>query len=185
MNVINTKLKGVVIIEPDVFGDHRGFFLESYNQQKYQEIGIKKPFVQDNHSRSGKGVLRGLHFQKTKPQGKLVRVSAGEVFDVAVDVNPHSETFAQWVGVILSSENHKQFYVPPGYAHGFVVLSETADFQYKCTNFYDPADEGGIVWNDEQLAIDCPISSPSLSDKDVKLPTLKNAHADLLLLNEK
>lgn len=175
MNVITTKLKGVLIIEPDVFGDHRGFFLESYNQQRYKEAGIQETFVQDNHSRSGKGVLRGLHFQKTKPQGKLVRVSVGEVFDVAVDINPDSETFTQWVGANLSSENHTQFYVPPGYAHGFVVLSETADFQYKCTDFYDPADEAGIAWDDPSINIQWPVSDPILSEKDLNLPTLENS----------
>ena len=173
MNVIETKLKGVVIIEPAVFGDHRGFFLESYNQQRYEEAGIHESFVQDNHSRSARGVLRGLHFQRTKPQGKLVRVTHGEVFDVAVDINPDSATYAQWVGVNLSSENHTQLYVPPGYAHGFVVLSESADFQYKCTEFYDPTDEAGILWSDNQLNINWPIASPRLSDKDSRLPTLE------------
>ena len=173
MNVIETKLKGVVIIEPAVFGDHRGFFLESYNQQRYEEAGIHESFVQDNHSRSARGVLRGLHFQRTKPQGKLVRVTHGEVFDVAVDINPDSATYAQWVGVNLSSENHTQLYVRPGYAHGFVVLSESADFQYKCTEFYDPTDEAGILWSDNQLNINWPIASPRLSDKDSRLPTLE------------
>jgi dTDP-4-dehydrorhamnose 3,5-epimerase len=173
MNVIETKLKGVVIIEPAVFGDHRGFFLESYNQQRYEEAGILESFVQDNHSRSARGVLRGLHFQRTKPQGKLVRVTHGEVFDVVVDINPDSATYAQWVGVNLSSENHTQLYVPPGYAHGFVVLSESADFQYKCTEFYDPTDEAGVLWSDNQLSINWPIASPRLSDKDSRLPTLE------------
>jgi len=175
MNVIETRLKGVVIIEPVVFGDHRGFFLESYNQNSYRAAGIQENFVQDNHSRSGKDVLRGLHFQRKKPQGKLVRVTEGEVFDVAVDINPHSETFTQWVGITLSANNHRQFYVPPGYAHGFVVISETADFQYKCTEFYDPADEGGILWNDSRLAIDWPVINPKLSDKDRNLPTIEQA----------
>ena len=160
MNVVKTKLEGVVVIEPTVFGDDRGFFLESYNQRHYAEAGIHASFVQDNHSRSGRGVLRGLHFQKTKPQGKLVRVTHGEVYDVAVDVN-------------LSSENHKLLYVPPGYAHGFVVLSESADFQYKCTEFYDVSDEGGIAWDDGTLSIDWPIKNPVLSDKDIRLPSLK------------
>jgi dTDP-4-dehydrorhamnose 3,5-epimerase len=173
MKVIKTKLEGVVIIEPTVFGDDRGFFLENYNQQRYAEAGIHASFVQDNHSRSGRGVLRGLHFQKTKPQGKLLRVTHGEVFDVAVDINPESTTYMQWVGVNLSAQNHTQIYVPPGYAHGFVVLSEFADFQYKCTEFYDPTDESGILWSDTQLGITWPIASPQLSDKDSKLPTLK------------
>ena len=173
MNVIETKLKGVVIIEPAVFGDHRGFFLESYNQQRYEEAGIHESFVQDNHSRSARGVLRGLHFQRTKPQGKLVRVTHGEVYDVAVDINPDSKTFSQWIGVNLSSENHKLLYVPPGYAHGFVVLSKSADFQYKCTEFYDVSDEGGIAWDDATLNIAWPIENPTLSDKDIRLPSLK------------
>jgi dTDP-4-dehydrorhamnose 3,5-epimerase len=173
VNVVKTKLEGVVVIEPTVFGDDRGFFLESYHQRHYAEAGIHASFVQDNHSRSGRGVLRGLHFQKTKPQGKLVRVTHGEVFDVAVDINPDSATYAQWVGVNLSSENHTQLYVPPGYAHGFVVLSESADFQYKCTEFYDPTDEAGVLWSDNQLSINWPIASPRLSDKDSRLPTLE------------
>ena len=175
MNVVKTKLEGVVVIEPTVFGDDRGFFLESYNQRHYAEAGIHASFVQDNHSRSERGVLRGLHFQKTKPQGKLVRVTRGEVFDVAVDVNPDSKTFSQWIGVNLSSENHKLLYVPPGYAHGFVVLSESADFQYKCTEFYDVSDEGGIAWDDATLNITWPIENPILSDKDLHLSSL-NEH---------
>ena len=175
MNVVKTKLEGVVVIEPTVFGDDRGFFLESYNQRHYAEAGIHASFVQDNHSRSERGVLRGLHFQKTKPQGKLVRVTNGEVYDVAVDVNPYSKTFAKWIGVNLSSENHKLLYVPPGYAHGFVVLSESADFQYKCTEFYDVSDEGGIAWDDATLNIEWPIENPILSDKDLHLSSL-NEH---------
>jgi dTDP-4-dehydrorhamnose 3,5-epimerase len=172
VNVIQTKLEGVIIIEPKLFGDQRGFFVESYNQRRYEENGILDTFVQDNHSRSAKGVLRGLHFQKQKPQGKLVQVTHGEVFDVAVDVNPKSKTFSQWVGVKLNSANHTQVYIPPGYAHGFVVISESADFHYKCTEFYDPADEAGIIWNDETINIDWPIKNPILSEKDQKLPTL-------------
>ncbi|NRB37889.1 MAG: dTDP-4-dehydrorhamnose 3,5-epimerase [Pseudomonadales bacterium] len=173
MNIVKTKLPGVVIIEPRVFGDERGFFLESYQKEKYQEAGISLEFVQDNHSRSGRNVLRGLHFQINKPQGKLVRVTAGEVYDVAVDINPESETFGEYVAVVLSGTNHKQFYVPPGYAHGFCVISETADFQYKCTDYYDPSDEGGIIWNDSDINIDWPISEPSLSEKDKVNQTLK------------
>ena len=173
MDIEPTPLDGVMLIKPRVFGDDRGFFLESYNQRHYAEAGIHDSFVQDNHSRSGRGVLRGLHFQKAKPQGKLVRVTHGEVYDVAVDVNPDSKTFAQWIGVNLSSENHKLLYVPPGYAHGFVVLSESADFQYKCTEFYDVSDEGGIAWDDGTLSIDWPIKNPVLSDKDIRLPSLK------------
>ena len=174
MNVIQTKLSGVVIIEPKVFGDDRGFFLETYQKQRYQDLaGIELDFVQDNHSRSAKGVLRGLHFQKTKPQCKLVRVVSGEVFDVAVDINPASATYGQYEGVILSAENKRQFWVPPGYAHGFAVLSETADFEYKCTDYYDPSDEGSLLWNDPEVAIEWPLESPTLSEKDATAPTLK------------
>ncbi len=168
MKVIPTKLQDCLIIEPKVFGDERGFFLESFQAERYkQQAGIDLPFVQDNHSRSAHGVLRGLHFQKTKPQGKLVRVVRGEVFDVAVDIRPHSETFGKWEGVILSEQNHRQFWVPPGFAHGFLVLSEFADFEYKCTDYYDPSDEGSICWNDPQLAIEWPLNiQPLLSAKD-------------------
>ncbi|WLQ15472.1 dTDP-4-dehydrorhamnose 3,5-epimerase [Hahella aquimaris] len=175
MKVIHTKLSGVVIIEPKVFGDHRGFFIETYQAARYRdEAGIDLEFVQDNHSRSGRGVLRGLHFQKTKPQGKLVRVTQGEVFDVAVDLRKGSPTYGQWEGVILSGENHLQFYVPPGFAHGFCVLSDTADFQYKCTDYYDPSDEGGLIWNDPDVGVAWPIESPNLSQKDLALPTLRD-----------
>lgn len=173
MNVIKTKLPGVVIIEPKVFGDERGFFLETFQAERYREMAdIDLPFVQDNHSRSARGVLRGLHFQISKPQGKLVRVVRGEVYDVAVDINPDSATFGQYEGVILNEENKRQFWVPPGYAHGFVVMSETADFEYKCTDYYDPSDEGSIIWNDPQVGIDWPIDAPQLSTKDVNAPTL-------------
>lgn len=173
MEVIKTGLDGVVIIEPKVFGDERGFFLESFQADRYRELaGIEQAFVQDNHSRSSKGVLRGLHFQVNNPQGKLVRVVRGEVFDVAVDVNPASPTYGHYEGVVLSESNKRQFWVPPGYAHGFVVLSDTADFEYKCTEYYDPADEGGIIWNDPKVAIDWPIADPVLSAKDAVLPTL-------------
>jgi len=173
MNVIKTKLEDAVIIEPKVFGDHRGFFMETYQKERYQEAGIPLEFVQDNHSRSSKGVLRGLHFQKTKPQGKLVRVVQGEVFDVAVDIRKDSPSYGQWEGVILSEENKRQFYVPPGFAHGFVVLSETADFEYKCTDYYDPSDEGAILWEDPDLAILWPIDEPKLSEKDKNAPSFK------------
>lgn len=157
MNVIQTKLKDCVIIEPKVFGDARGFFLETFQAERYAELaGITLPFVQDNHSRSAKGVLRGLHFQKSKPQGKLVRVVRGEVYDVAVDIRQDSPSFGLWEGVLLSEENKRQFWVPPGFAHGFVVLSDVADFEYKCTDYYDPTDEGSIIWNDTELAIDWP-----------------------------
>lgn len=176
MEVITTKLPGVLIIKPDVFGDSRGFFLETYQQQKYADLGIDQKFVQDNQSRSQRGVLRGLHFQKTKPQGKLVMVTRGNVFDVAVDINPQSATYGQYVAAELSDKTLIQFYIPPGYAHGFVVLSDDTDFCYKCTDFYDPADEGGVIWNDPDINIDWPIKQPALSDKDKQLPTLKQLH---------
>jgi dTDP-4-dehydrorhamnose 3,5-epimerase len=157
-----------VIIEPEVFGDERGFFLETFHTSRYADLaGISLPFVQDNYSRSLKGVLRGLHFQKKKPQGKLISVARGEVYDVAVDIRKGSSTFGQWVGVILSEENKKQLWVPPGFAHGFVALSEIADFEYKCTDYYDPSDEGSILWNDPDLAIGWPVENPILSDKDI------------------
>lgn len=167
MNVIKTDIEGVLIIEPQVFGDERGFFLETFQAKRYaQEAGITQEFVQDNHSRSSYGVLRGLHFQKTKPQGKLVRVVSGEVFDVAVDIRPGSPTYGQWAGTHLSAENKRQFWVPPGMAHGFVVLSETADFEYKCTDYYDPTDEACLLWNDPDIAINWPVDEPVLSAKD-------------------
>ena len=167
MKVIETSICGCVIIEPTVFGDERGFFLETFHAARYAEsAGIDLPFVQDNHSRSSKRVLRGLHFQKTKPQGKLVRVVRGEVYDVAVDIRKGSATFGEWEGVILSEDNKKQFWVPPGFAHGFVVVSPTADFEYKCTDYYDPSDEGSILWSDPDLDIPWPIANPVLSAKD-------------------
>lgn len=173
MNIIKTKLNDCLIIEPKVFGDERGFFLESFHQQRYeQQTGIQQSFVQDNHSRSAYGVLRGLHFQRTRPQGKLVRVVRGEVFDVAVDIRPQSPTFGQWEAVILSEENKRQFWVPPGFAHGFQVLSDFADFEYKCTDYYAPEDEASLAWNDPQLGIDWPIQQPLLSAKDAKAFTL-------------
>ena len=167
MKTINTKLNDCVIIEPTVHGDDRGFFLESFHLSRYAELaGIKLPFVQDNHSRSTKGVLRGLHFQKTKPQGKLVRDVKGEVFDVAVDLRKESSTFGEYESVVLTEENKKQFWVPPGFAHGFIVLSDYADFEYKCTDYYDPSDEGSILWCDQELGIDWPLVNPILSEKD-------------------
>lgn len=173
MKVIETKLPGVVIIEPKVFGDSRGFFLESFQADRYREAaGIESAFVQDNHSRSSKGVLRGLHFQIKKPQGKLVRVIRGAVLDVAVDIDSASPTYGQYESVVLSEDNHRQLWVPPGYAHGFAVLSDIADFEYKCTEYYDANDEGGVVWNDSSLGIDWMIAAPKLSEKDQQLPTL-------------
>ena len=167
MKVIETSICGCVIIEPTVFGDERGFFLETFHAARYAEsAGIDLPFVQDNHSRSSKGVLRGLHFQKTKPQGKLVRVVRGEVYDVAVDIRANSKTFGKWEAVILSEHNKLQFWVPPGFAHGFVVLSDSADFEYKCTDFYDSTDEGSILWSDPDLGIQWPVQNPIVSAKD-------------------
>jgi len=177
MKITETKLAGLLIIELKVFGDARGFFKETFQSERYREAGIEYTFVQDNYSRSQKGVLRGLHFQITKPQGKLVSCPKGAVFDVAVDIDPESTTYDQYVGVELTEENHKQLWVPPGYAHGFCVLSETADFQYKCTDYYDPSDEGGVIWNDPDVAIDWPIADPSLSSKDALLPTLTQLNA--------
>ena len=167
MNVIKTKIKDLLIIEPKVFGDDRGFFYETFQKERYRAAGIDVEFVQDNRSRSIKGVLRGLHFQKTKPQGKLVTVTDGEVFDVAVDLRPGSETFGQHETIILTGKNKLQFYVPPGFAHGFCVLSETADFQYKCTDYYDSGDESGLLWSCKELNIQWPIKSPILSAKDL------------------
>ena len=173
MKVIETKLKDCVIIEPKVFGDERGFFLETFQAERYAaQAGITLPFLQDNHSRSSKGVLRGLHFQINKPQGKLVRVVKGKVYDVAVDIREGSATFGLWEAVILSEENKIQFWVPPGLAHGFVVLSETADFEYKCTDYYDPSDEGSILWNDSDLNIPWPTDVPNLSEKDANAEKL-------------
>jgi len=166
MKITPTSIPDVLLIDPDVFGDARGFFMESWHAQKYAEQGLDVSFVQDNHSRSSRGVLRGLHYQLEQPQGKLVRVVSGSVFDVAVDIRKGSPSFGQWVGAELSSENHRQFYVPPGFAHGFCVLSESADFLYKCTDFYAPHDEHGILWNDPAIGIDWPGDDFRISDKD-------------------
>ncbi len=166
MNRIETEIPGVIIVEPKVFGDARGFFMETFSAQRYQDAGIPGPFVQDNVSFSQKGVLRGLHFQNPNPQGKLVEVLIGEVFDVAVDIRLGSPTFGKWVGVTLSADNHRQFFVPAGFAHGFCVLSDTALFHYKCTEYYSPANEGGIAWNDPDIGIKWPIAAPQLSAKD-------------------
>ncbi|MEY4921517.1 MAG: hypothetical protein RLY17_234 [Pseudomonadota bacterium] len=167
MQVTDTKIDGVKIIQPKVFGDARGFFLETFEKKRYQEmLDIDLDFVQDNHSRSSRGVLRGLHFQKVNPQGKLVRVVRGEVFDVVVDIRTYSPTYGAWEGVTLSEENKLQFWLPPGLAHGFVVLSDTADFEYKCTDYYNPAEEGCLLWNDPAVGIEWPIANPLLSEKD-------------------
>ncbi|KFX21076.1 dTDP-4-dehydrorhamnose 3,5-epimerase [Pectobacterium betavasculorum] len=167
MQVKDTRIEGVKIVQPKVFGDARGFFLETFEKRRYQEmLNIDLDFVQDNHSRSSQGVLRGLHFQKSNPQGKLVRVVRGEVFDVAVDIRPGSPTYGAWEGVILSEENKTQFWIPPGLAHGFVVLSDVADFEYKCTDYYNPANEGCLLWNDSDVGIEWPVTEPLLSEKD-------------------
>ena len=165
-------LPGALVIEPDVFGDTRGFFLESYQLRRYRELGIEDAFVQDNCSRSERGVLRGLHYQKERPQGKLVFVTRGEVFDVVVDIRPESRTFRKWYGLVLSDQNHFQLYVPPGFAHGFCVLSEIADFSYKCTEYYAGEDEGSIIWNDADIGIKWPMDRVKLSSKDSKAPKL-------------
>ncbi len=173
MRVTSTDLPGVLLIAPDVYGDERGFFVETFQVQRYlAAAGIEASFVQDNHSRSRRGVLRGLHLQRARPQGKLVRVARGEVFDVAADIEPKSPTFGRWVGAVLSDGNHHQHWIPPGYAHGFLVLSEVADFEYKCTDYYDPKSEAGVIWNDPDLRIAWPIADPTLSAKDLRLPTL-------------
>ncbi len=173
MNVIETELPGVLIIEPNVFGDDRGFFFESFQLDRYSSQNIPKHFVQDNMSRSEQGVLRGLHYQLEQPQGKLVWVTRGKVFDVAVDIRKGSPTFGQHVSVILDDENHRQFYIPPGFAHGFCVMSLEADFYYKCTDYYHAASEKGVMWNDPDLKIDWPTKAPKLSAKDEVYSSLK------------
>ena len=171
MKIVKTNISDVFIIEPKVFKDKRGFFLEAWNKKTFLDNGLDMDFVQDNHSSSVKGTLRGLHYQTQNSQGKLVRVTKGEVFDVAVDLRKNSKTFGQWVGAILSAENQKMFWIPPKFAHGFYVISEVAEFQYKCTNFYDPCSEKCIKWDDKALAIAWPIENnlkPIVSDKDFK-----------------
>ena len=165
------EIEGLKIITPTVFGDERGYFMETYNYNDFKEVGIDLKFVQDNQSKSVQGVLRGLHFQYEYPQDKLVRVISGEVFDVAVDLRKDSATYGKWHGVILSAENKKQFFVPKGFAHGFLVLSESAEFAYKCSDFYKPSDEGGIIWDDPEIGIEWPIPDgmePLISEKDKK-----------------
>lgn len=176
MNVVKTAIPDVLILEPKVFGDSRGFFLESFNKAVLANVGITAEFVQDNHSRSARNVLRGLHYQVNKPQGKLVRVVTGEVFDVAVDIRRSSPTFGKWVGARLSAENNKQLWVPPGFAHGFVVLSESADFLYKVTEYWSAKDERSILWNDAEIGIEWPIAGgPVLSAKDAAGAKLRDA----------
>ena len=175
-----TRLPEVLVLEPRVFGDERGFFLESFNARSFEQAtGLAVPFVQDNHSRSARGVLRGVHYQIRQPQGKLVRVTAGRVFDVAVDLRRSSPRFGQWAGVELSAENHRQLWVPPGFGHGFLVLSDSADFLYKTTDYYAPEHERALVWNDAQVGIEWPLADlgvpVALSAKDAAAPVLANA----------
>ena len=179
MRFVPTAIPDVLIIEPDVHRDGRGFFLETYHEQKYRAGGVPGPFLQDNHSLSVGGTLRGLHLQARHPQGKLVRVVEGEIFDVAVDVRRGSPAFGRWVGHTLSAENFRQCWVPPGFAHGFCVLSERAHVEYKCTDFYDAAGEIGIIWNDPTLGIVWPIASPIVSDRDRRHPKLSELMAML------
>ncbi|MBI4604187.1 MAG: dTDP-4-dehydrorhamnose 3,5-epimerase [Planctomycetes bacterium] len=173
MTFLPTELDGVVLVEPEVHRDARGFFFEAYHARKYGEGGIPQRFVQDNHSRSVRGVLRGLHAQRLRPQGKLVRVVEGEVFDVAVDARKGSPTFGRWAGFVLSAGNFRQLYVPPGFFHGFCVTSETAQIEYKCTDFYDSTDEIGVIWNDPSIGIEWPVKEPILSARDQAHPRLE------------
>jgi dTDP-4-dehydrorhamnose 3,5-epimerase len=179
MQIEKTNIPGVLVVTPKVFGDERGFFLETYNKEDFQQAGIEPEFVQDNHSKSIRGVVRGLHYQKKFPQGKLIRAIQGEVLDVIVDIRRGSPTFARWISILISAENKKQVWIPGGLAHGFSVLSETAEFCYKVTDYYHPEDEGGIRWDDPQLKIDWQIQNPQLSEKDSKLPLLAEAEGDL------
>ena len=176
MEVTKPRVDGVLLIKPKVFGDERGYFVETYQKERYSEIGITHPFVQDNHSMSRRGILRGLHYQTKHPQGKLVMVSLGAVFDVAVDIRPDSPTFGKWFGAILSQENQHQLWIPPGLAHGFLVLSDIAHFHYKCTDFYDPKNEASILWNDPELNIEWPFAEDVvLSQKDMNALSFKSA----------
>jgi dTDP-4-dehydrorhamnose 3,5-epimerase len=180
MKVTETGLPGALIIEPQVFGDARGFFYESYNEAKYREAGIDRHFVQSNVSRSARGVLRGLHYQWPNPQGKLVSVLEGEVYDVAVDIRRGSPTFGQWTGVMLTAANHRHFWIPEGFAHGFCVVSDFATFSYQCTALYDAKADAGIRWNDAAIGIDWPLNAPLLSDKDAKAPLLADVAIERL-----
>jgi dTDP-4-dehydrorhamnose 3,5-epimerase len=175
MEVQKTPLDGVLLIKPKVWRDERGYFVETWHKERYESLGISLPFVQDNRSRSTRGILRGLHFQRKFPQGKLISVSSGTVFDVVVDIRKHSPTFGSWFGVELTGENQHQFWIPPGLAHGFCVCSDIADFSYKCTEFYHPEDEGVIRWDDPELNIAWPFASPILSPKDLAAPLLWDA----------
>ena len=180
LQILETSLPGVLIIEPRVFTDPRGFFMETYRQNSLAEAGVRETFVQDNHSRSSRGVLRGLHYQLRQPQAKLCRVAQGEVLDIAVDVRLGSPNFGKWVSVLLSGENHRQIFIPKGFAHGFVVRSETADFLYKCSDYFEAADDRGVLWNDPGIGIDWQIDDPIISDKDKRyLPLAEIAHDQL------
>lgn len=179
MKVKELEIPGVLLIEPAVYSDERGFFMETYHADRYASFGLPKKFVQDNHSKSSKGTLRGLHYQLGSPQGKLVRVTSGEVFDVAVDIRKGSPWFGKWVGVILSAENKHQLYIPEGFAHGFCVTSDSAEFQYKCTDYYAPAEERSIIWNDPQIGINWPVKEPLVSDKDKRAKQLSDMADDL------
>lgn len=177
ISIEENEIEGLKVITPTVFGDERGYFLETYNYNDFKEAGIDIEFVQDNQSSSKRGVLRGLHYQLNHPQDKIVRVISGEVFDVAVDLRAGSKTYGKWFGVVLSAENKKQFYIPKGFAHGFLVLSENAEFAYKCSDFYHPNDEGGLIWNDSEIAIDWPIAEDMeliISEKDQNWKELKD-----------
>ena len=178
MNVIETRISGVLILEPKVFGDERGFFMETYNEARYKEAGLPADFVQDNLSLSARNVLRGLHFQNPDQQGKLVYVLQGEVFDVAVDIREGSPTFGEWEGVTLSAENKRQFWVPEGFAHGFVVTSDTALFAYKCSAPYNAEADAGVRWNDPEIGIEWPVEEPTLSEKDRNAPLLQDLPAE-------
>ena len=180
MKVIETSLPGMLIIAPDVFGDSRGFFMETYNEARYRDAGLPRRFVQDNLSFSARGVLRGLHYQNPDAQGKLLYVLSGEVFDVAVDIRAGSPTFGEWAGVTLSEENHRQLWIPEGFAHGFQVASESALLVYKCTALYNRESEGAILWNDPEIGIEWPIGQPTLSEKDRAAPTLREMPKDAL-----
>ena len=178
MKVVRSALEGIIVIEPQVFEDHRGYFVETYQADRYHNTGFPESFVQDNLSFSTKGTLRGLHFQIRHPQAKLVQAVTGEIYDVVVDIRPDSKTFGQWAGVILSEKNKKQVFIPAGFAHGFCVLSASAHFLYKCTEFYNPDDEGGILWSDPTIGIDWPIREPIISEKDRAFPPLSELFPD-------
>jgi len=182
MKIVKTPIPDLLLIQPRVFADERGFFLETFRRRGFEDQGIGLEFVQDNHSRSRKGVLRGLHFQKNYPQGKLIYVISGAIFDVALDIRRESPSFGLWHGAVLSDENHHQLWIPPGFAHGFCVMSEKVDLVYKCTDYYHPEDEGGIIWNDPELKIEWPIANPIVSEKDSKNPTLRAIEEDSQIL---